>query len=102
MGFSFYKICSICTFSQGENRFIESLCQTVFQVDELLDLLTDASMSPSVKKAFLRFLLWVYLNTGGGDEVEVDFREDMWEIFYFTNWTDKLPGCLLKENNREQ
>ena len=49
----------------------------MFSVDELLELLTDASVSGSVKKSFLRFLLWVYVNTGGGDEVEVDFQQDM-------------------------
>ncbi|XP_075250138.1 inositol 1,4,5-trisphosphate-gated calcium channel ITPR2-like isoform X3 [Convolutriloba macropyga] len=90
------------TCAEGENRFIESLCQTVFQVDELLDLLTDASMSPSVKKAFLRFLLWVYLNTGGGDEVEVDFREDIriWAfIKLITKDLEELTGSLNTDPN---
>ena len=51
---------------QGENRFIESICQTIFTVPELLDLLNDKKVDSNLKKPFLRFLLWVYMNTAGG------------------------------------
>jgi len=51
---------------QGENRFIESICQTIFNLDELLEILTDENLSNAVKKPFLRYMLWVYMNTAGG------------------------------------
>ena len=51
---------------QGENRFIESICQTIFTLEELLEILTDQALSNAVKKPFLRYMLWVYMNTAGG------------------------------------
>ncbi|CAH1800283.1 unnamed protein product [Owenia fusiformis] len=50
----------------GENRFIESICQTIFSVDELLDVINHKDISNNLKRPYLRFLLWVYLNTAGG------------------------------------
>ena len=51
---------------QGENRFIESICQTIFSVDELLDIIISKDIDNNLKRSYLRFLLWVYLNTAGG------------------------------------
>jgi len=51
---------------QGENRFIESICRTIFSIKELLEILTDANISNNLKRPFVRFLLWVYLNTASG------------------------------------
>ena len=51
---------------QGENRYIESICQTIFKIPELLKVLNHSSISSNLKRPFLRFFLWVYLNTAGG------------------------------------
>ena len=51
--------------SQGENRFIESVCQTIFSTDDLAEVLNDNTINNNLKRPFLRFLLWVYLNTAG-------------------------------------
>lgn len=51
---------------QGENRFIESVCQTIFSTKELLDIMTNPKIDNNLKRPYLRFLLWVYLNTAGG------------------------------------
>ena len=51
--------------SQGENRFIESVCQTIFSIDDLAEVLNDNTINNNLKRPFLRFLLWVYLNTAG-------------------------------------
>lgn len=51
---------------KGENRFIESICQTIFSIDELLAIVTDENIDNNLKRPYLRFLLWVYLNTAGG------------------------------------
>ena len=50
---------------QGENRFIESVCQTIFSIDDLAEVLNDNTINNNLKRPFLRFLLWVYLNTAG-------------------------------------
>ena len=51
--------------ADGENLFIESVCQTVFSVGEILEILSDPGMSPERKRPFARFLVSVYMNTGG-------------------------------------
>ena len=64
--------------SQGENRFIESICQTIFSIDELLEIITDENIDNNLKRPYLRFLLWVYLNTAGGmvDSGSADIPHD--------------------------
>ena len=49
--------------SEGENLFIESVCQTVFSVDELLDIISCDYVVPERKRPFARFLVSVYLAT---------------------------------------
>ncbi|XP_076096104.1 inositol 1,4,5-trisphosphate-gated calcium channel ITPR3-like isoform X9 [Mytilus galloprovincialis] len=56
----------LATCAEGENRFIESICQTIFKIPELLKILSSPSINNNLKKPFLRFFLWVYLNTAGG------------------------------------
>ncbi|XP_023930445.1 inositol 1,4,5-trisphosphate receptor type 3 [Lingula anatina] len=53
----------LATCSEGENRFIESICQTIFSVNELLDIITDPKINNHRRRPYLRFLLWVYVNT---------------------------------------
>jgi len=50
--------------SEGKNLFIESVCQTVYTVDELLMILKEPKLPPERKRPFSRFLVWVYMNTG--------------------------------------
>jgi len=50
---------------QGENRFIESMCQTILSVDELLWVINHPDIDCNFKKPFLRYFLWVYLKTAG-------------------------------------
>uniref|UniRef100_K1QLV5 Inositol 1,4,5-trisphosphate receptor n=1 Tax=Magallana gigas TaxID=29159 RepID=K1QLV5_MAGGI len=56
----------LATCAEGENRHIESICQTIFRIPELLRLLTNPQISNNFKQPILRFFLWVYLNTAGG------------------------------------
>lgn len=56
----------LATCAEGENRFIESICQTIFSVDELMTILSEPKMDSNLKRPYLRFFLWVYLNTAGG------------------------------------
>lgn len=66
----FYTSCKSIYFcvpsAKGENRHIESICQTIFRIPELLRLLTNPNISNNFKQPILRFFLWVYLNTAGG------------------------------------
>lgn len=55
----------VCCDVQGENRFIESMCQTILSVDELLWLINHHDIDCNLKKPFLKYLLWVYMKTAG-------------------------------------
>ena len=50
---------------QGENRFIESMCQTIMSVDELLWVINHPDVDSNLKKPFMRYFLWVYMKTAG-------------------------------------
>nr|KAG5691426.1 hypothetical protein BaRGS_016342 [Batillaria attramentaria] len=56
----------LATCAEGENRYIESICQTIFKIPELLNVLNNSAVNSNLKRPFLRFFLWVYLNTAGG------------------------------------
>ena len=47
---------------QGENRFIDSVCQNIFSMIDLLQILTDNSVPNVTKAPYTRFLHWVYLD----------------------------------------
>ena len=50
---------------QGENMFIESLCQTILPMDDLLMMLNNPCIENVLKKPFLRCLHHVYLKSNG-------------------------------------
>ncbi|KAL8600021.1 hypothetical protein ACOMHN_057790 [Nucella lapillus] len=56
----------LATCAEGENRYIESICQTIFKISDLLKVLNHSAINCNLKRPFLRFFLWVYLNTAGG------------------------------------
>ena len=54
--------------AEGRNAFIESLCQSMYSVEELLKILAaDEKTIPIHRKTpFLQFLVWVYMHTVEG------------------------------------
>mmetsp|Transcript_19552 Transcript_19552/g.58269 ORF Transcript_19552/g.58269 Transcript_19552/m.58269 type:complete len:2305 (+) Transcript_19552:63-6977(+) len=62
--------------AEGENQLIESMCQTYFTVDELLQVLVDPDIEADYKTPYIKFFLWVYLNTDGVSDQTVDLRDD--------------------------
>ncbi|PAA53236.1 hypothetical protein BOX15_Mlig001198g2 [Macrostomum lignano] len=75
----------LATCAEGENRFIESINQTIYKVSDVLAILTDPAIPNHNKRPFARFLLWVYLNTAGGliESGAGDLPHDanMWQLF---------------------
>eukprot|EP00049_Salpingoeca_infusionum_P011225 m.193039 g.193039 ORF g.193039 m.193039 type:complete len:2533 (-) comp14875_c0_seq1:808-8406(-) len=69
--------------AEGENMYIESMCQTIFKVDEILDVLEDDVIDTVLKGPYLEFLHWAYLNTGQVSEAlhEANLPENlrMWK-----------------------
>ncbi|CAH1239566.1 ITPR1 [Branchiostoma lanceolatum] len=92
----------LATCAEGENRFIESICQTIFSVDELFQILTNDKIDNNLKRPFLRFLLWVYLNTAGSvlDSGVGELAHDprLWEYLKGLCLVLKMSTDYVKEN----
>ena len=54
---------TLATCAEGENRFIESMCQNIFSVDDIFEVLCDPTIHAAFKEPYLGFFLWVYLST---------------------------------------
>ncbi len=46
----------------GENTTTESICCTVYTIDEVLSIIIDPNIKLYRKRPFIRFLTWVYMN----------------------------------------
>jgi hypothetical protein len=73
----------LATCAEGENRFIESVCQNIFSYKTLLAILSDKTIVDMQRKIpFMRFLLWVYLSTAAGPiesgVSSISAKPDMW------------------------
>ncbi|KAK7114914.1 hypothetical protein V1264_000891 [Littorina saxatilis] len=101
----------LATCAEGENKFIESLCQTIVPVEELLWVMNHAGIDCNLKRPFLHFMLWVYMKTTGNNLVEsgaADLQHDksMWDfihsatgdihqlIDFLSRHPDKVPALL--------
>jgi len=58
-----FQVRTLATCAEGENRFIESVCQNIFSLDDLFEVLLDPGIHMDFKRPYLRFLLWAYLAT---------------------------------------
>jgi hypothetical protein len=58
-----FQVRTLATCAEGENRFIESMCQNIFSLDDLFEVLGDPAIHMDFKRPYLRFLLWAYLAT---------------------------------------
>ena len=66
---------AIC--AEGENSFIESICQSIASIDILLDILADRNFSMRVKWPHVKYILSVYIQTGKHtNPATVQIRED--------------------------
>ncbi|VDI71716.1 Hypothetical predicted protein [Mytilus galloprovincialis] len=74
--------------AEGENMFIESLCQTILPMDDLLWVLNNSVIDNTYKKPFLRCLHHVYMKSMGPEGVdagagEMPHNEELWD--YLSN-----------------
>ena len=52
----------LATCCEGDNRFIHSMCQNIFDVDDLFEVLLHPDIGMMFKRPYMRFLLWAYMN----------------------------------------
>lgn len=55
----------LATCSEGENIHIDSMCQTLFSAEQLLDILLHDAIPIARKTPFARFLVSVYMDVEG-------------------------------------
>ncbi|XP_041375271.1 inositol 1,4,5-trisphosphate receptor type 1-like [Gigantopelta aegis] len=96
----------LATCAEGENKFIESLCQTILPVEELLWVMNHAEIDANLKKPFIKFMLWVYMKTSGNlvesGAADLQHDKDMWdficstlgEINQLTDYANRHPDRL--------
>ncbi|XP_071176008.1 inositol 1,4,5-trisphosphate-gated calcium channel ITPR2-like isoform X12 [Mytilus edulis] len=74
----------LATCAEGENKFIESLCQTILPVQDLLWVMNHISIDNNLKKPFVKFMIWVYMKPvgnlveSGGADLQHD--KDLWDF----------------------
>ncbi|ESO91009.1 hypothetical protein LOTGIDRAFT_163525 [Lottia gigantea] len=78
--------------AEGENMFIESLCQTILPMEDLLWVLNNPAVENLLKKPFLRCLHHVYMKSNGAtvdvSTSEIPHDSDLWE--YLQSLTTEL------------
>ncbi|XP_076470932.1 inositol 1,4,5-trisphosphate-gated calcium channel ITPR2-like isoform X2 [Babylonia areolata] len=78
---SLLDLLAVC--AEGENMFIESLCQTILPMEDLLAMLNNPGIDNVLKKPFLRCLHHVYLKSNGSvvdtQTSEIPHDNELWE-----------------------
>ncbi|CAD5117763.1 DgyrCDS6509 [Dimorphilus gyrociliatus] len=98
----------LATCCEGENRFIESLCQTILPFRELISVVTNEQVDTNLKRPFVRYLLWAYLNTGGSfSETEFasgdyDGEIEEWFRSIISTMTRLIPYVSSNKNSTKQ
>ncbi|XP_064638087.1 inositol 1,4,5-trisphosphate receptor type 2-like isoform X2 [Lineus longissimus] len=110
-----YMVCLVdllATCAEGENRFIESLCQKFIKIDDLFWVLNHPNIDNNLKSPFLKYLLWAYMNTAGSiiesGAAELPHESATWEYLahlvtevnaltvYIIEQKDSIEQLLIK------
>uniref|UniRef100_A0A1I8IDC1 Inositol 1,4,5-trisphosphate receptor n=1 Tax=Macrostomum lignano TaxID=282301 RepID=A0A1I8IDC1_9PLAT len=96
----------LATCAEGENRYIESLCQTIISVEEILCILNDPNVENHLKKPFLRYMFYAYMKTSGStaENRSPDIIQDrlVWEyVRHLTLEFDGLTRWIRNDAARD-
>jgi len=99
-----FLIRTIATCAEGENKYIESMCQNIFTINDLFEVLEDPLIYKDFKRPYLRFLIWVYFNTGHETVhpslVNISHDPKIWKLIQeVTRATDEIAGGNLRTMN---
>ncbi|KAL3860316.1 hypothetical protein ACJMK2_010455, partial [Sinanodonta woodiana] len=74
----------LATCAEGENKFIESLCQTILPVGEITWIINHPGVDRNTKKPFIKFLMWVYMkpveNLIESGAADLQHDRQLWEF----------------------
>ena len=96
--------------AEGEDRYIQSLCQSLISLKNIYSVLLDKNIPHLKKAAYIKFFHWAYLkNPGEAKELDADNlfqRRELWDIldlltsFELTTYYQK-PGEALSDDQIE-
>lgn len=70
--------------AEGGNRYSESILQNIFDLPELYDVILHPQIHVDLKRPYLRYFLWVYLNSNSRDSdsaiAEIQFNPQFWLV----------------------
>ncbi|XP_059139568.1 inositol 1,4,5-trisphosphate receptor type 1-like isoform X3 [Physella acuta] len=113
----------LATCAEGENKFIESLCQTILPSEDILWILNHTGVDNILKLPFIKFLMWVYMKASNGllESGVSDLQHDklLWDFLtfivsdvnqlteFFVQYSDKVsqllksspPASVVAENH---
>ncbi|XP_060075349.1 inositol 1,4,5-trisphosphate receptor type 1-like [Ylistrum balloti] len=95
----------LATCAEGENKFIESLCQTIMPVEEILWVLNHRDIDGNLKQPFVKYMLWVYLKPAGNlvesGAADLQHDKEMWNFVASAAETIKqLSDTITKHRDR--
>ncbi|XP_065883200.1 inositol 1,4,5-trisphosphate-gated calcium channel ITPR1-like isoform X2 [Dysidea avara] len=98
----------LATLCEKDNLFMESTCQSVISISELLEMLSSDELQPLWKKPYACFLLWVYMNSGvektKSGSIILYHDGKMWsyleQISDVLNGTVRALRCLKDDNEK--
>ncbi|KAK3085572.1 hypothetical protein FSP39_005468 [Pinctada imbricata] len=106
----------LATCAEGENKFIESLCQTILPVEDILWVINHPNIAYNLKKPFVKYMLWVYMKPAGNlvesGAADLQHSKELWDfietVSEFVNQCaelvsghpDKVPVLLKKSPHK--
>ncbi len=51
--------------AEGENQFIDSMCQNIFSTEDIVHTLKDKKINLALKRPYVKYFLWTYLKVCG-------------------------------------
>nr|XP_019924346.2 inositol 1,4,5-trisphosphate receptor type 1 isoform X2 [Crassostrea gigas] len=74
----------LATCAEGENKFIESLCQTILPMQDIFWVINHPNIACNLKKPFVKYLMWVYMKPVGSmtesGVADLQHNRDLWEF----------------------
>ncbi|CAH1800294.1 unnamed protein product [Owenia fusiformis] len=96
----------LSTCAEGESRYIESLCQSILPLDEILLVLNNPDVQCHLKRSFLQYMLNVYMNSGSSiiesGAAELSHQDSLWS--YLTELCSQIDSMseAVKSTDREE
>nr|XP_022341733.1 inositol 1,4,5-trisphosphate receptor type 2-like isoform X6 [Crassostrea virginica] len=74
----------LATCAEGENKFIESLCQTILPMQDIFWVINHPNIACNLKKPFVKYLMWVYMKPVGSmtesGVADLQHNRELWEF----------------------